>query len=457
MSSYDNKHLGLVSGILLLFYGLSGTIFSNICKLFFSEDVQGFLGFMAITVLLSNSISTIFIRKFEPQPKVGISDVIIASPITLRASSNQTNHKRQYDEAGTIGNSRASSAQSDTPLINFDLIEMTQGKKTGDPVDTQPRITCYPDHSLALSATPLLKNKSRNVGAKSNDATPHHSAKSTDSLDTPLIKKSAQETGGTSTTEIITRDRIDPNMQIIVEEGTIIIDSSLTPREILMSTTFWMYAFANVFMQGLTYIANVNAIIRSSSPQGMTEENLMQATAFHLTLISISQSCSRLIFGILTDHMAKLRLSRSILFLVAQSILLLPPILLSLLKLENEITNSLYFCSVFVGIGFGASGGVFPSVMKALFGTKYYGTACSYVLGAVPIGIFASNWTYGYFYDIELKSQQQNGGSSNYCYGSECFRNSFIVTALLQTITVCFAAMMFIFRSTEKRRPSITN
>ena len=171
--------------------------------------------------------------------------------------------------------------------------------------------------------------------------------------------------------------------------------TDLSPIEILKSPVFWAYAITTIFQQGLTYIVNVTSIITASDSYINPQEVAMKTT-LHVTLISIFQSLGRLAFGIACDFFAssnsinptllpstrgKTILSkviyalqtkdRTVLLLLAQIILLLPPLTLTI-GLDSNSDASLIFCSVCVGLGWGAGGALFPPLTRDFFGTKYY-------------------------------------------------------------------------------------
>ena len=65
IKNYSSSRTGLITGVLLLFYGLSGAIVAQIYFHGFSSNAQGagtFLLFITIAVLLVNLLGGIFVH-----------------------------------------------------------------------------------------------------------------------------------------------------------------------------------------------------------------------------------------------------------------------------------------------------------------------------------------------------------------------------------------------------------
>jgi MFS family permease len=324
--NFDQRILGIITGILLLFYGFSGTIYSQIYALWFTtpvrSDTDSYLLFTTLSILIINSIGILFVEKMSPNRKI-----------------------------------------SPEPVVQQEL--------------------------ATLPITPTSANE-----------------------ETPLFSE-----------EVV----------------------SMTPKQILQSKKFWLYAWVCVLGQALTYMANVNAIVRSSA-RGASPEWYISQTTLQVTLCSVSQSIGRLLFGILSDVVARYHIDRTILLLISQVLLLIPPLVLSIVELTIDNTIILSICSVLVGLGFGATGGLFPSLTRTLFGPKYFGSASSFVLAGVPIGIFACNAAFGILYDQELAIQKNLGSTSDFCYGSKCFQGAHIFTASIQFVSLLLSMYLYHLR-----------
>ncbi|KAI9209434.1 major facilitator superfamily domain-containing protein [Polychytrium aggregatum] len=212
----------------------------------------------------------------------------------------------------------------------------------------------------------------------------------------------------------------------------------MTPLEILKSPLFHIYATICIFQQGLTYYSNVATIVQALHPNTDTASSI----ATHVTILSIAGCFGRLGFGGGSDVMIKyLRLDRSLLLLVATVIQWIP---LFILGFGGNVSDgALMLCSVMVGVGYGASGSLFPALIADFFGFKSYGTASAFTLIGCPVGIFLSNMLFGYFND---RATQQN------CSGSACYQSAFIVFVGLQAVTVLLSCALYWKRGRDKRR-----
>ena len=128
---------------------------------------------------------------------------------------------------------------------------------------------------------------------------------------------------------------------------------SMTPREMLKSPLFWSYAVVMILQQGLTYQVNINAIIQSSLGSLSSAELVTELTAVHVTILSASQSIGRFGFGAGSDVIAKYGVERSVLLVVAEILLFIPPLLLASVENFSVVTSGymLYFCSFLTGLG----------------------------------------------------------------------------------------------------------
>ena len=354
-NNFPAKKQGLIIGVLLLFYGLSGTIYSQLFNIFFSStnNVAEFMLMLAISVCVINVMGTLFIRNDNNE---GIVFPLDPSPTETQ--------------------------------------QLVKHSKKDQP----------PVHDVLVYKTNLVE-------------------------DEVVVNIAAEELG----------KRVSFYSPII----------SLSPRQILASPTFWIYLNITVFAQGITYLSNVTTVIIALEPITTSAAAIAQKSALHVTLISISQSAGRFIFGISSDLLLTKRpeVDRSVFLIVANLIITIPLIFLSLAGMVSITSDLLIFCSICVGLGFGGVGSLFPILTQDFFGKKYYGTACSFLLSPVPIGILLSNWVFGYFYDAALKVQANGGGSTSTCYGTDCFVNSFITILGIQMFPMILSFLILPVRA----------
>ncbi|KAJ3334612.1 hypothetical protein HDU91_002640, partial [Kappamyces sp. JEL0680] len=216
--NFPEEYTGLVMGFLLLFYGLSGVIYSQIYASLYTGDITGFLFFILLSVVVINIVSTIYVQQL-PWSKPGL-------------------------------------------VLPLEYVQ---------PVSPGPA----PDPESA-----------------SGPPRPRPFLESPESSLSNLRQKSATET------------------------SALLGETSMTPKQMLVSSTFWLYALSTILQQGLTYMVNISAIIQASYGQGTSASQVAAQTALHVTVLSASQSAGRFVFGAGSDWVAKRRWDRSILLVV---------------------------------------------------------------------------------------------------------------------------------------------
>ena len=395
-ANFDESIVGLIGGILLLFYGIAGVLYSVIFKALYTSNIEGFLLFILLTVVIVNFCASAVLQKIPPTG--GIEEEQVDTKLGPSSENNQ----------------RLIIATSE-PIYSetYELVTPPSSSSSA-PTARSPQ---SPDDQIhtALLTTP-------------GDTTENNERKRLLSLKT---------------------DGLSPSPTPIKTPTT----ASMTPRQMLTSSLFWSYAIATILQQGLTYQVNINAIIQTSLGPSASIETGTELTAVHVTLISAFQSIGRFVFGAGSDVLANHGVERSILLVVANLFLFIPPLLLACTQDFSSITKGamLYFCSILVGLGWGAGGGLFPTLTRSLFGAKYYGTASAFVMVGVPIGIFSFNGLFGALYDAQLQKQAAAGGSVDYCYGNDCFKVAFIATTIVQTFTLV-SAFLLVYYSRQKTR-----
>lgn len=295
MVNFKAKYSGLVTAVLMLFYGMSGSIFSQIYSAFYAQvtdgqdNTGGFLMFLFISTTLVNFICTFCIFHVP------------------------------YSEERAL------------------LLGSIEGKALANPI-------------------PETLKSARTTGE-------------TDEI--PLVNRQAPPKSYTETTGLS-----PPDIEATVSQNE--TEQGLSPAQILMSGVFWLFTLTYILQQGLTYVTNVTSIIQALEGKQADPTRISKTGADHVTLISLAQSASRFLFGILADIIGvHLGYDRSFLLVVAELFLLLPMLTLAIGTDKIDVgVNLLWMCSVFVGFGWGAAGALFPPLTKDFFGNSLCFCAC---------------------------------------------------------------------------------
>ncbi|KAJ3326036.1 hypothetical protein HDV06_002421 [Boothiomyces sp. JEL0866] len=234
--------------------------------------------------------------------------------------------------------------------------------------------------------------------------------------------------------------RANENTQLLSNE-----EIFMTPMQILTSAKFWVYETLMVLTQGLTFMQNVNIIVRSNLPPNTDGNDLITYTTLQMTIVSICLSIGQVGYGTVSDLVLARGIDRSILLIFAQGIIFVGHLLLGVAN--TFVLSSQYYlslCSALIGLGFGGNSALFPLLTRGMFGAKYYGTASSYVMIGVPLGFITSNLIFGIVYDTQLSNQVSNGGPSDYCYGKQCIQTSFLIAIITQFISFALSILLYV-------------
>lgn len=372
--NFKAKYTGIVTAFLLLSYGLSGSIYSQIFAFVYADvgegksDIAGYLLFIAISGAVINFICTAFMFSV---PK-----------------------KLEYQ---LLEESKAKSKKEVLPPLPIkSALEKPADDMEMALIDKSAPRTVYSNQDPESGAKEAVPLEAGNPAAKSSDS----------------------------------------------------IDNSLTPAQILRSGAFWLFAITYTIQQGFSYVTNVAFIIRANEGPNADPTWIAKNAADHITMFSIANSAARFLFAVLSDIIGdKLGLDRSFLLIIGELVMLVPQIALAIGTDAIDVgTNVLWMCSLFVGVGWGAGGALFPSLTRDFFGTKYYGTASGFIMSAVPFGIVFSNQLFGAFYDMESVEQ---GSKDGLCYGKICYQSAFVVSTVLQLIALILSIVLFRFRMTR--------
>uniref|UniRef100_A0A1J3GVY8 Putative transporter MCH1 n=1 Tax=Noccaea caerulescens TaxID=107243 RepID=A0A1J3GVY8_NOCCA len=117
------------------------------------------------------------------------------------------------------------------------------------------------------------------------------------------------------------------------------------------------------------------------------------------------------------------------------------------LIIASGFQGNLYVGSVIVGVCYGSQWSLMPTITSELFGVRHMGTIFNTISVASPIGSYIfSVRLIGYFYD------KAASGEGNTCYGSHCFRLSFVIMASVAFFGFLVAIVLFFRTKTLYRQ-----
>ncbi|KAJ3176901.1 hypothetical protein HK101_010364 [Irineochytrium annulatum] len=384
MINFDRRYSGLLTGIQGIFFGLSGTVFSQIYAAYFSTDTASFLLFLTITVFSIN-LWGMFTMVILPHPTNTKADDLenamdVPAPVT-----------------------------SETVARSEGLAGVKMGGSGDDDAAVKDDV-----------GTVVLREESEE-GASSEG--------SSSSLTT--VDLSAQDVG--TTARVIRRSKTG--------KTTAYRGVGMSPLEILRSSAFWLFGVCFIWQQGNTYFSNIGTIVKELAPADASAQDLARTTGLHVTLLSVFNCVSRIIFGAGSDVIvARFGVDRSLLLLVGEVLSVAP---LAVMGLAHDVTPPLLaFSSVMTGFAWGSTSAIWPPMTADFFGMKNYGVACAFIMSGIPIGLFTSNILFGHLTD---------SATAEGCVGTECFRTSFQVFLGIQMLPVALSAVLFVMRTRLRR------
>ncbi|KAF9348471.1 hypothetical protein BGX26_000118 [Mortierella sp. AD094] len=422
MANFSAATSGTVSGILLAFFGLSATLFSQIKTHIFSgeDEVPGSASELKGSKATQNYILFLTIITTAIYILAAVFMVKIIKP--------------------TVKNLESGSSSSTT-------LDESLEKQGPEKVDA-----LQPAHAMSRSTTftPSMYN-GREPNARLEDWN-----QSSTTLD--------KEPKSTGSVHHLPGDHIledaAPGAAVIVPVTTTDVSKAhfnpyltsidMKPREMLFQSTFWFFVIAQVSQQGFSYINNIDSIIHAvlNPLDPNTAARAVSLTGTHVTLISIGNCLGRLASGIISDWViSRYRISRSIFFLGSEVIILVP---LLIMGFSTPVVSlpALIVSSCLIGATYGATGALFASMTRDFFGNKYYGSACGMVMVLNGANPFIANQLYGVFYDRAINSMPpmaSNSTSEDHmtCVGRSCYDSSFKVASLLQLVCILCAGLLF--------------
>ncbi|KAJ3021045.1 UNVERIFIED_CONTAM: hypothetical protein HDU68_009857 [Siphonaria sp. JEL0065] len=299
VKNFATKSSGKVVGILLLFYGLSGVIYSQMYSAFYLNNTSGYLLFLTLTVAIVNFICCFTTFDVPPEEAMVAPEKDLPKPHAL------------------LEKSAAGSLESLGSIPEVLMIHHTVRRKSASL------------GSDTLAASMALRAEAVKNMLSISQLSPRASKTSTSQM--PRGSKSRKprkrdivvESNVSIQMEEEIHDKIQ-KQQEEEEEAPLEDDGGvrdLSPLEILKSHVFWFYALTFVFMQGLTYFTNLYSILQAALGQTMSDTALSSKNTVHVTILSVFQALGRITCSLILDAMAsseKVTVDRSLLLFVSQ-------------------------------------------------------------------------------------------------------------------------------------------
>ncbi|KAJ3095381.1 hypothetical protein HDU97_007004 [Phlyctochytrium planicorne] len=340
ITNFPQSAVGKVTGVLLLFYGLSGTVYSQIYSNFYYASTGGYLLFLAISSAAINFVGLTAIQR-----------VPLAS------------HHHQV-----------------TPRVSNSI------KPDNKAPPQPPQLPSIEKQDSILTIPELL------IATSVSNSTASFSPAGQPVSVTASMKR--LEVKNSTLSLSTSRKSMNP-IQILKSPVFWLYTTCFTFQQGLTYITNISSIIAA--MEGPAMLPDASNSTTIIAPTDNT--NLV---ALHLTICSVFQAAGRLFTGVSLDLpiFSERGYDRTLLLAFFMVFLEMPHLLIAFVGSAGMISRGLLaFCSSCVGLGLGSVGALFPPLTKEYFGNSYYGTACGFVFATVPLGILLSNQVFGILYD----------------------------------------------------------
>jgi len=193
---------------------------------------------------------------------------------------------------------------------------------------------------------------------------------------------------------------------------------------------FFLICFS-VTGAGLTVINNISQMDRA-----LRHKNLAATQSALVSIIAFGSATGRMGFGylqaVLSGRLSKVFWPQIVTFIMTGT----------MIYFAYSSPNMLFYGALFCGWAYGGLWVILPTLSKAMFGTKYLGQNYNFLNLAPMCGSFiCSTYIAGRNYDYEASKQYNE--DSNTCYGSVCYRRTFIILAIINGVTFCVSVLIF--------------
>ncbi|RDL36507.1 putative MCH1 Monocarboxylate Permease-like protein [Venustampulla echinocandica] len=227
-------------------------------------------------------------------------------------------------------------------------------------------------------------------------------------------------------------------------------------RMFLKDRTMWYFAAGFFFVSGPgeTFLTNLGTIIGTLYPPPSGTTAIPTSAATHVSIVAITSTVARIIFGTLTDvfapasvgqHYGSISNSLSSLpttprrftisrvaFLVLTGLLLsLGQVVLASGAVQNH-AERFWLVSSLIGIGYGAIFSLTPLIITVVWGVENFGTNWGIVAMFPAFGATVWGLVYSHVYQWAAKHRpySEEREEDILCYGKSCYAGSFWAMAV---------------------------
>ncbi|KAM9991261.1 hypothetical protein ACTFIZ_004678 [Dictyostelium cf. discoideum] len=394
--NYTILHRGKISGVLCGMFALSAAVFSLIYKLFFEEDLGGYLLFMAILLSIVSLIATYIVRLVRIE---GVEEPEILDNGNKEDDDENGKQKQKQNENDEI------KKEKQLKIINSkDEESNLEGSSNSIGSDSKSKLY-------------VLDGSSSSISSSSSSS---HSA-SSESLPQP----------NSITTTSYIQNSIDTSIPNFLDGKR-----DVSGLKLLKMVEFWGLWIIYFFAGGLSimFLNNIAIMAEAMGESDSVHSNLV-------IVFSIGNLIGRVGMGFLSDLISK-RVSRFWCVVLASLILTLTHLICAF-----ELKPLLYPATILTGIGYGAMVSIMVLLASFRFGPRRFG---------LNFGFLALSSASGSLIFSTVSSKIYDGLSENSidgkCYGNHCFEVSFLLSFALNLLSVIIGLLLIYYtKKTDKK------
>ncbi|KAH8601326.1 major facilitator superfamily domain-containing protein [Bisporella sp. PMI_857] len=227
-------------------------------------------------------------------------------------------------------------------------------------------------------------------------------------------------------------------------------------RRFLQDHTMWWLAGGFFFVSGPgeAFITNLGTIIGTLYPQTADPSVIPTTAATHVSIVAITSTVARILFGTLTDLLAppslghhyqsasnslaslppqspKTSVSRISFLLLSAFFLFLGQVLLASGLIQNH-AERFWIVSTLIGSGYGALFSLTPLIITVIWGVENFGTNWGIVAMVPAAGATVWGIVYSTIYQwgAQKSPMSQDAVDDVLCYGKQCYAPTFWAMAI---------------------------
>lgn len=422
------NYRGMASACPVSLYGLSGLLFSLICRSIFKRNIQTVFLFLLISCSSMIFIGVFTLDVFDYKNDKDLeSKYIVTETISDQLEPIMTPNNHIND---------ALSSEQNMP----DFVETSKGD-----------VEHYYGTESKLRFSPKLTRYSGELTRNSRAGSPEYVINEISNSVYPLLNGPQESLIGT--VDQVSDSKNDSNNDNLLVSFKEITMNDQNIWDCIKSSKFFLYFTIIALLQGIgqTYIYSIGFIVQAQVNSLSDDNNeLIDTTsiqAAQVAIVSISSFFGRLSSGFLSDILKKrLNSQRMWTIFIASALMIIGSINIIRVDSKKHTLNNVYTSSIIFGYAFGAIFGSFPSIVADSFGTRNF----SKIWGVCTTGCMITIKLYTSILARNLSEYTQPKESTCKA-GVKCYAHTFYIIELSAFLS-CVLVLILIGNTYHKAK-----